>query len=71
MIVNKGDRCILPRDAVDGYTRCAGAFLRACDSDVVNRFTITVVHREALPIRRNGLQPLAGGNTLLAWLGEQ
>ena len=52
MVVNKGNRFIPLRGAVDGHTRCAIAFLRTQNGDVVNRFPITVVHREALPIRR-------------------
>ena len=52
MVVNKGNRLILLRDAVDGHTRCAIANLPAQNGDVVDRFPIPVVHREALPIRR-------------------
>ncbi len=52
MVVNKGNRCILLRGAVDGHARCAIADLPAQNGDVVDRFPIPVVHREALPIRR-------------------
>jgi len=52
MVVNKGNRLIPLRGAVDGHTHCAIANLPAQNSDVVDRFPIPVVHREALTICR-------------------
>ncbi len=39
-------------DAINGYTRLIILGRRALDVDVVDRLPIPVVHREALPIRR-------------------
>jgi hypothetical protein len=49
MVVNKANRCILLRCAVNNHTHNAIICLLAQKDDVVHRFPITVVHLEALP----------------------
>jgi len=52
MVVNKGNGCAQLHDAVDGQSRCKITNLVAQNGDVIDRFPITIVHREALPVSR-------------------